>query len=85
MARKAIYYSRFSPGKKVSVFHIILEIVCENKAKKENKDLPTFFWKLPDWERFYKSQLRAVSKLCNKHGDEKVYSFVKKVKIYINI
>lgn len=76
------YQSRYSPGKNVSGFHLILEVVCENKAKKDKKDLPTFFWRLPEWEKFYKQQLRACSKLCKNHGESKVLAFIKEKNIF---
>lgn len=82
MTRKAIYQSRYSPGKSVTIFHLIIEVICENSAKKNGKTLPTFFWKLKEWEKFYKMQLRRTSELCKKHGDEKVLDFVKKKNIY---
>jgi hypothetical protein len=36
MTESIKYDSKYSPGKKVSGLKLIIEIVCENKAKKEN-------------------------------------------------
>ena len=76
------YYSRYSPEKKISPHQYVIEFICENKAKKDRVDLPTHFWKIPKWEKYYKSQLRACVKLCDRHGHSKVLAFVKERKIY---
>jgi hypothetical protein len=82
MTESIKYDSKYSPGKKVSGLKLIIEIVCENKAKKDNKELPTQFWKIKEWENYYKSQLRAASKLCKEFGENRVLSFVRKNTIY---
>jgi len=76
------YKSRYSPGKDVTIHNLIIEVVCENKARTENKELPTFFWKLKEWASYFKSQLRKCHQLSKTHGAEKLLSFVKKNNIY---
>lgn len=82
MTESIKYDSKYSPGKKVSGLKLIIEIVCENKAKKQNKELPIQFWKIEEWESYYKSQLRAGSKLCKEFGENRVLSFIRKNTIY---
>ena len=76
------YDSKYSPGKKISGLKLIIELVCENKAQLDSVELPPRFWKNKEWETYYKSQLRAASKLCKEFGENRVLSFVIKNKIY---
>lgn len=82
MTESIKYDSKYSPGKKVSGLKLIIEIVCENKAKKDNKELPLQFWKIKEWENYYKSQLKAGSKLCKEFGENRVLSFIRKNTVY---
>ena len=74
--------SKYSPGKKVSTHQYILEIVCENLAKKQGKELPFKFWQLKDWKWNYIKQSNLCKKLRQKHGDNKVLDFVIKNNIW---
>lgn len=71
------YPSRYSPGKMVTASQYIVEYICEKKAKREGKDLPTQFWVLPEWAKFYKSQIHTANALVKKYGAEVVLSAVK--------
>lgn len=71
------YPSRYSPSKMVTASQYIVEYLCEKKAKKEGKDLPTQFWQLPEWEKFYKSQIHTANALVKKHGAEAVLAALK--------
>lgn len=77
---KATYPSRYSPGKLVSAAQYIVEFVCEKKAKREGKDLPTQFWQLKEWATFYRSQIHTANQLVKKHGAEAVIAAVKNPK-----
>jgi hypothetical protein len=77
---KATYPSRYSPAKLVSAPQYIVEFVCEKKAKKEGKDLPTQFWQLPEWNKFYRSQIHTANSLVKKHGAEAVIAALKNPK-----
>jgi hypothetical protein len=57
------YPSKYSNGKTVSGAQYITEIVCENKALKEKKDLHFRFWTEPYWEKFFKNQIASANKL----------------------
>lgn len=76
------YPSKYSLEKEITCVQYIIEIVCENEAKRKNVDLPIQFWKIKKWANFYKSQLRQCHKLAKKHGESKLLSFVKKNRIY---
>lgn len=74
--------SKYSPGKKVSTHQYILELVCENLARKNGKELPYKFWELKEWKWNYIKQSNLCKELRDKHGDLKVLDFVKKKRIW---
>ncbi len=59
----------------------VIELVCEQKAKHAKKDLPLQFWKLPEWEKYFVSQTRAVHKLLQTYDERAIISAVKKSRI----
>jgi len=61
------YISKYSNGKKVGAAQYITEIVCENKARMEDKDLHYRFWVEPYWEKYYKNQIASAHKLVKKY------------------
>ena len=61
------YISKYSNGKKVTAAQYITEIVCENKATMENKDLHYRFWVEPYWEKYYKNQISSAHKLLKQY------------------
>lgn len=63
---KSPYNSRYSEGY-VSAAQYITELVCEKKARKEKKELPIFFWKLAEWEKYFKSQIGSANQLLRKY------------------
>ena len=75
--QKSNYPSKYSPGKFVSPLQYLVEIICERKAThlKRGK-LPIHFWRLKEWEKLYKSELRAASILIKKYSAEAVIEAV---------
>lgn len=63
------YQSKYSPNKEVTSLQYICEIICEKNAKQTGRELPVFFWKLPQWEKFYKSQICLAKKLLDNYSD----------------
>ena len=57
------YISKYSNGKNVSPAQYITELLCENKAKQEKKDLHFRFWNTPEWSAFYRNQIATANKL----------------------
>ena len=57
------YPSKYSNGKSVSGAQYITETVCENKAKRENRDLHFRFWTEPYWEKFFRNQIASANQL----------------------
>ena len=55
------YPSKYSNGKSVSGAQYITEIVCENKAKREKRDLHFRFWTEPYWEKFFRNQIATAN------------------------
>ncbi len=74
---KSKYPSKYSPNKWVTGSQYIVELVCERKARKDKKDLPTQFWKLKEWATFYRSQVNTANSLVKKYGVEAVIAALK--------
>jgi hypothetical protein len=60
----------------------IIETVCERKADSQKVELPIQFWKRPEWEKFYKSQLRKCRSLIKTYGERAVLAGVKSKQIW---
>lgn len=69
---KKQYPSKYSNGKQVSAAQYITEIICENKAKLDKKDLHYRFWINKEWEKFYKDQIASANKLLKKYSDTSI-------------
>lgn len=76
------FNSKYSHGKEVNALQYIVELICENKAKKDKISLPEKFWLIDKWKNFYKSQLKQCSKFLKKHSELKIIDFIKKKHIY---
>ncbi len=63
------YPSKYSPNKEVTAIQFICEIICEKNAKQTGRQLPVQFWQLPQWEKFYKSQICLAKKLLDNYSD----------------
>ena len=74
--QKSKYPSRYSDGYVTPVQYII-ELICEKKAGAEKKDLPSQFWKLPEWQTFFKSQLRKCHSLLRKYDEQAIIQALK--------
>lgn len=78
---KSKYPSRYSPQGWVTAAQYIIELVCEQRARFDKKDLPVKFWNLPEWEKFYKSQLRACHRLLKQYDERAIINVIKEKKI----
>lgn len=74
---KCPYLSKYSPEKHISELQYIVEFVCERRAKSLGKDLPNYFWNLPEWKSYYMSQLRATQRLITKYSGRIILSVLK--------
>ena len=74
------YPSRYSPGAFVRADQYIIELVCEQAARKKKKDLPIKFWNLPEWKLLFLSQLRAVRCLLKKYSVKAIITTVQEKK-----
>lgn len=61
----------------ISAAQHLTELICENKAKKENKELVVKFWKLPHWEKFFKQQIIAANSLLRIYDVRDVASAIR--------
>lgn len=66
--------SKYSNGAQVSDAQYITEIICENFAKKNKKDLHYRFWLEKSWSKFYKSQIASANKLLKKYQADDIIS-----------
>lgn len=66
--------SKYSNGVQVSDAQYITEIICENYAKKNKKDLHYRFWLEKSWSKFYKSQIASANKLLKKYRADDIIS-----------
>lgn len=63
------YLSKYSNDKLVSPAQYITELICENKAKKDKKDLHYRFWLTKEWELYFRNQIATSHKLLKKYSD----------------
>lgn len=66
------YSSRYSNGKTVTAQQYITEIICENKAKIDKKDLYFRFWTNKEWSKFYRDQIATANKLVKKYSAQAI-------------
>lgn len=71
------YPSKYSNGKFVSAAQFITEMICENKAVKENKDLHYRFWSNKQWASFYRSQIASAHKLLKEYDAQAIIKALK--------
>jgi hypothetical protein len=79
------YISKYSNDKAVTAAQYITELICENKAKIEKKDLHFKFWISKEWSKFYRDQIATANKLLKKYEPRAVINALKDVsssKIY---
>lgn len=74
------YISKYSNGKYVSPAQYITEIICENKAKIENKDLHYRFWLNKEWAKYFRNQIATANKLIKTYGDKAIIKALKNTK-----
>lgn len=71
------YISKYSNGKEVSAAQYITELICENKAKLEKKDLHYRFWANKVWSRYYRDQIASANKLLQKYDAKSIVNALK--------
>lgn len=74
------YISKYSNGKTVTASQYITEIICENKAKKEGKDLHFRFWSNKEWSAYYRNQIATANKLVAKYPEKAIINALKNKK-----
>lgn len=79
---KSRYQSRYSPQKYVTAAQYIIELICEKKARIDKVDLPIQFWKQPEWQTFFKSQLRKCHSLLKKYHEKAIIRALQDSKLY---
>ena len=80
---KSNYPSRYCPSGWVTPNQYIVELLCEQKAKRFGTgELPIRFWNNPEWEKEFKSQLRATSSLLKKYQPKAIIAAIKDRKLF---
>jgi hypothetical protein len=74
---KSRWPSRYSPNGFVTGAQFLVEVVCQNKAKRDSVDLPIKFWELPDWKNYFRWQSKMANELVKEFGEEAVISALK--------
>jgi hypothetical protein len=78
---KSRYPSRYSPGQYVTAAQYIIELVCEQYARKQGKELPIHFWKLDEWRTYWGGQCRTVNQLIKKFPPSLLIKIIKEKKL----
>lgn len=71
------YISKYSNGKYVSAAQYITEMICENKARIDKKDLHYRFWLNKEWSAFFRNQIATANKLVKIYGDKAIIKALK--------
>tara|TARA_B100002019_G_C21274933_1_gene604912 strand:- start:11993 stop:12427 length:435 start_codon:yes stop_codon:yes gene_type:complete len=71
------YPSKYSNGKLVSAAQFITEMICENKAIKDKKDLHYRFWTNKNWAAFYRNQIATANKLLKQYDAKAIIKALK--------
>lgn len=71
------YISKYSNGKEVSASQYITELICENKAKIEKKDLHYKFWNNKIWSKYYRDQIASANKLLKDYDAKAIVNALK--------
>lgn len=74
------YISKYSNGKEVTAAQYITELICENKAKKDNKDLHYRFWTNREWASYYRNQIATANKLVQQYNEQAIIRALKNKK-----
>lgn len=75
-----MYISKYSNGKSVSAAQYITELICENKAKQDKKDLHFKFWTNKEWAAYYRNQIATANKLVKKYNEQAIIRALKNPK-----
>lgn len=74
------YISKYSNGKTVTGAQYITELICENKAKIDKKDLHYKFWVNKEWSKFYRNQIATANKLVEQYPEKAIVNALKNKK-----
>lgn len=77
MTNQNLYISKYSNGKYVSAAQYITEIICENKAKIEKRDLHYRFWLNKEWAKYFRNQIATANKLVKQYDDKAIIRALK--------
>lgn len=80
---KRKYKSRYCSNENyITALQYIVERICAAKARYDKKELPFYFWEIPEWKGFWSSQTRRVSQLLKKYREDAIIKVIDKKPIY---
>jgi len=71
------YISKYSNNKEVTAAQYITELICENKARVDKKDLHYKFWTNKTWSKFYRDQIATTNKLLLNYDPKAIINAIK--------
>jgi hypothetical protein len=71
------YISKYSNGKSITAAQYITEIICENKARQDKKDLHFKFWTNKEWSAYYRNQIATANQLILKYNEQAIVRALK--------
>lgn len=71
------YISKYSNNKEVTPAQYITELICENKARIDKKDLHYKFWTNKIWAKFYRDQIATTNKLLGTYDAKAIINAIK--------
>jgi hypothetical protein len=69
--------SRYGATAPLNENQYLAELMCERQAKKDRKDLPDRFWRLPAYERAYALQCRQAAALLKLYPLETILAVLR--------
>jgi hypothetical protein len=71
------YISKYSNNKEVTAAQYITELICENKARIDKKDIHYRFWTNKTWAKFYRDQIATANKLLETYSPRAIINAIK--------
>jgi len=69
---KCRYPSTFSPGQWVHFAAYMTEQICQRKAFLAYSTLPPQFWKIKEWNTYYRFQITVLNRLLKKYSEDAI-------------
>lgn len=81
-SEKSRWPSKYSPKGWVTASQYLVELVCEAKARKEEKLLPIKFWELKEWAKYFAFQSVLANRLMKEFSELALIKAIKDPKCF---